>query len=41
MQWKVNIIIYRNVIKEMSEECRMIAYNLPGYGYSDAPDNFK
>ena len=32
--------IYRNLIKELSGECRLIAYDLPGFGFSDTPDNF-
>jgi len=32
--------IYRNIIKEMSGECRLIAYDLPGYGFSGTPENF-
>ncbi len=32
--------IYRDLIKELSGECRLIAYDLPGFGFSDTPDNF-
>ena len=30
----------RNIIKEMSKKARVIAYDLPGFGFSDTPDNF-
>lgn len=32
--------IYRNLIKELSGECRLIAYDLPGYGFSELPTNW-
>ena len=32
--------IYRDLIKELSGECRLIAYDLPGFGFSDTPDDF-
>lgn len=32
--------LYRNIIKELSGECRLIAYDLPGFGFSDTPPNF-
>jgi len=32
--------IYRNIIKEMKGEARLIAYDLPGFGFSGTPDNF-
>lgn len=31
----------RNIIKALSGECRLIAYDLPGFGFSDTPPNFK
>jgi haloalkane dehalogenase len=30
----------RDIIKEMSKKARVIAYDLPGFGFSDTPDNF-
>ncbi len=30
----------RNIIKELSGEARLIAYDLPGFGFSDTPANF-
>ncbi|WP_082828087.1 MULTISPECIES: alpha/beta fold hydrolase [unclassified Marinomonas] len=30
----------RNIIKEMSKKARVIAYDLPGFGFSDTPHNF-
>ena len=30
----------RNIIKEMSKKARVIAYDLPGFGFSDTPGNF-
>lgn len=30
----------RNIIKELSKEARVIAYDLPGFGFSDTPKNF-
>ena len=32
--------IYRNIIKELSGEARLIAYDLPGFGFSDTPKDF-
>jgi haloalkane dehalogenase len=32
--------LYRNIIKELSGECRCIAYDLPGFGYSDHPPGY-
>ncbi|GEM81497.1 alpha/beta fold hydrolase [Vibrio superstes] len=31
----------RNIIKAMSKHARVIAYDLPGFGFSDTPENFK
>ncbi|SIT11772.1 haloalkane dehalogenase [Zobellia uliginosa] len=31
----------RNIIKDMSKEARVIAYDLPGFGFSDTPRNFE
>ena len=30
----------RNIIKDMSKEARVIAYDLPGFGFSDTPADF-
>jgi len=30
----------RNIIKELSGEARVIAYDLPGFGFSDTPENY-
>ncbi|MDR9827615.1 alpha/beta fold hydrolase [Vibrio sp. FNV 38] len=30
----------RDIIKDMSSEARVIAYDLPGFGFSDTPPNF-
>ncbi|SOH95345.1 haloalkane dehalogenase [Monaibacterium marinum] len=30
----------RNIIKDMSAEARVIAYDLPGFGFSDTPEGF-
>jgi haloalkane dehalogenase len=30
----------RNIIKELSKEARVIAYDLPGFGFSDTPKDF-
>ncbi|MRT92888.1 alpha/beta fold hydrolase [Ancylomarina sp. 16SWW S1-10-2] len=30
----------RNIIKQLSGEARVIAYDLPGFGFSDTPQNF-
>lgn len=30
----------RNIIKDMSGEARVIAYDLPGFGFSDTPEGF-
>lgn len=30
----------RNIIKEMSKKARVIAYDLPGFGFSDTPEDF-
>ena len=30
----------RNIIKELSDEARVIAYDLPGFGFSDTPENY-
>lgn len=30
----------RNIIKQLSGKARMIAYDLPGFGFSDTPPNF-
>lgn len=30
----------RNIIKELSSEARLIAYDLPGFGFSDTPKNY-
>lgn len=30
----------RNIIKDMSKEARVIAYDLPGFGFSDTPKDF-
>ncbi|SEA51878.1 haloalkane dehalogenase [Flavobacterium gillisiae] len=30
----------RNIIKELSGEARIIAYDLPGFGFSDTPENY-
>lgn len=32
--------LYRNIIKELQSECRLIAYDLPGFGFSDTPRNY-
>ena len=32
--------IYRNVIKELREECRLIALDFPGFGMSKAPSRY-
>ena len=32
--------LYRNIIKELDDECRLIAYDLPGFGFSDTPKNY-
>jgi len=32
--------LYRDIVKELSSECRLIAYDLPGFGFSDTPQNF-
>lgn len=32
--------LYRNVIKGLSGEARLIAFDLPGFGYSQAPEGF-
>ncbi|WP_229130285.1 alpha/beta fold hydrolase [Ancylomarina sp. 16SWW S1-10-2] len=32
--------LYRNIIKELAGEARLIAYDLPGFGFSDTPENF-
>ena len=32
--------LYRNIIKELSGECRLIAYDLPGFGFSDTPEGY-
>jgi haloalkane dehalogenase len=32
--------LYRNIIKCLSSHCRCIAYDLPGFGYSDHPPRF-
>lgn len=30
----------RNIIKQLSGEARLIAYDLPGFGFSDTPENY-
>jgi len=30
----------RNIIKKMSKEARVISYDLPGFGFSDTPENY-
>lgn len=30
----------RKIVKEMSGEARLIAYDLPGFGFSDTPENY-
>ncbi|WP_375748998.1 alpha/beta fold hydrolase [Vibrio sp. HN007] len=30
----------RNIIKDMSRDARVIAFDLPGFGFSDAPESF-
>ncbi len=32
--------LYRDIIKELSGECRLIAYDLPGFGFSETPDGY-
>ena len=32
--------LYRNIIKALSGECRCIAYDLPGFGFSDHPPEY-
>ena len=32
--------LYRNIIKELSSECRCIAFDLPGFGFSDHPSGY-
>ncbi|MCY4425945.1 MAG: alpha/beta fold hydrolase [Halieaceae bacterium] len=32
--------LYRNIIKELAGECRCIAYDLPGFGFSEHPDAY-
>lgn len=32
--------LYRNIIKGLSGECRCIAYDLPGFGFSDHPEAY-
>jgi len=32
--------LYRDIIKELSGECRLIAYDLPGFGFSDTPEGY-
>lgn len=31
----------RNIIKELSSEARVISYDLPGFGFSDVPKNYR
>jgi haloalkane dehalogenase len=33
--------LYRNIIKELRETCRLIALDYPGFGMSKAPSNFR
>jgi haloalkane dehalogenase len=33
--------LYRNVIREMQNQCRMIAVDYPGFGFSKAPSNYR
>ena len=32
--------LYRDIIKELDGEARLIAYDLPGFGFSDTPEDF-
>lgn len=32
--------LYRHIIKALSPQCRCIAYDLPGFGFSDHPPNY-
>ena len=32
--------LYRDIIKELSDECRLIAYDLPGFGFSETPAGY-
>ena len=32
--------LYRNIIKTLSADCRCIAFDLPGFGYSGHPASF-
>lgn len=32
--------LYRNIIKTLSPQCRCIAYDLPGFGFSDHPPGY-
>lgn len=33
--------LYRKIIKELTPDCRCIAYDLPGFGYSSHPSGFQ